>query len=228
MPHLATRLYGLRKNSTPNSPVLTPAVSGVWQEGQGSESHGQAYLCVVSDHGFAPVQHDVNLYAAFLGARLITPTADFKIADWSASPWPAGGGAAIMLKDPKDEATRQKVSGLLNQLAADPVNGIDRILNAAEIQAGGGFPDAAFFVSFKIGYELGYKFAPPLVSAPTNLGMHGYLPTNPEMRSSFFLIGPNVAKREIDAVDMRSIAPTLADLLGAKLPTAELPALKTR
>jgi predicted AlkP superfamily pyrophosphatase or phosphodiesterase len=193
------------------------------------ESHGRAYLCVVSDHGFAPVQHDVNLYAAFLGAGLITPTKDFKIADWTASPWPAGGAAAIMLKDPADLAAKAKVAGLLQQLAADPANGIDRILDAEEIHAGGGFPNATFFVSFKIGYELGYKFAPPLVSEPTSLGMHGYLPSNPEMRSSFFLIGPNVpANHALEAMDMRSIAPTLAHLLGAKLPAAELPPIPLR
>ena len=27
-----------------------------------------------------------------------------------------------------------------------------------------------------------------------NLGMHGYLPEHPEMRSSFFMVGPQVPK----------------------------------
>jgi predicted AlkP superfamily pyrophosphatase or phosphodiesterase len=185
-----------------------------------------AYLSVVSDHGFASVQHDVNLYAAFLGAGLIVPTKDGKIADWTASPWPAGGAAAIMLKDPNDAATKAKVEGLLNQLAADPANGIDKILTQPAIREQGGFPDAAFFVSFKIGYELGYKFTPPLVSEPMDLGMHGYLPSNPEMRSTFLLIGPGIpANRSLGNIDMRSIAPTLASLLRLQLPAAELPPL---
>ena len=185
-----------------------------------------AYLSVVSDHGFAHVDHDVNLYAAFLGAGLISPTKDGKIADWTASPWPAGGSAAIMLRDPQDKATRAKVEGLLNQLASDPVNGIDKILTQPAIREQGGFPDAAFYVSFRIGYELGYKFTPPLVSEPTNLGMHGYLPTNPEMRSTFILIGPGIpANHSLGNIDMRSIAPTLAKLLHLELPSAELPPL---
>lgn len=186
-----------------------------------------AYLSVVSDHGFAHVDHDVNLYAAFLGAGLITPTKEGKIADWTASPWPAGGSAAIMLKDPNDAATKAKVETLLNQLAADPANGIDKILTQPALREQGGFPDAAFFVSFRIGYELGYKFAPPLLSAPANLGMHGYLPSNPEMHSTFLLIGPGIpANRSLGNIDMRSIAPTLAGLLKLQLPAAELPPLK--
>jgi hypothetical protein len=85
------------------------------------------------------------------------------------------------------------------------------------------FPDAAFFVSFKIGYEFGDSYLPPLVSNPTRLGMHGYLPDRPEMRSSFFLIGPQVpAGRSLGEIDMRQIAPTLARILHVSLKDAEL------
>ena len=190
---------------------------------------GHAYVCVVSDHGFAAVEHDVNLYGAFLGAGLFTLDADHKIADWKAMPWPAGGSAAIMLKDPADAATRAKVADLLAKLANDPANGIDKVLGQDAVQAGRGFPGAAFFVSMKIGYELGYQFVPPLISGPVNHGMHGYLPENREMRSAFFLVGPGVAAgRNVGEIDMRNIAPTLARLLQARLPAAELPALSTR
>ncbi len=79
------------------------------------------------------------------------------------------------------------------------------------------------------GYELGYAFTPPLVTAGTSGGMHGYPPDRPEMRSSFFLIGPSVARdKSLNGIDMRSIAPTLARILGAKLPDAELPALDVK
>jgi predicted AlkP superfamily pyrophosphatase or phosphodiesterase len=121
------------------------------------------------------------------------------------------------------------VRDLLAKLASDPANGIDKVLEHDAIQSGRGFPDASFFVSMKIGYELGYQFVPPLVSKPSNLGMHGYLPENPEMRSSFFLVGPGLpAGKNLGEVDMRTIAPTLAQLLGAKLPSAEVPALSLR
>lgn len=189
---------------------------------------GQAYVCVVSDHGFASVQHDVNLYGAFRAAELFSADNSHRISSWKAMPWPVGGAAAIMLANPKDEQTFKKTEALLQHLAADPANGIDRILLHEELTREGGFPDAAFFVSFKLGYELGYGFdAAPLVSAPANGGMHGYLPENPEMHSSFYLVGPGVAQgKSLGEIDMRAIAPTLANILHIQLHDAEVPALQ--
>jgi predicted AlkP superfamily pyrophosphatase or phosphodiesterase len=184
---------------------------------------GRATICVVSDHGFAPVAHDVNLYVAFRNAGLITMDSSDKIVSWKAAPWPAGGTAAVMLANPEDGAVRDAVGAFLDKLAADPANGIDRILTHDEIVHIGGFPGAAYLVSFKIGYEVGLKYSGPLVSDPTNLGMHGYLPERPELRSSFFIVGPHVpAGRSLGEIDMRQIAPTLAKIMGLELRDAEL------
>ena len=190
---------------------------------------GHAFVCVVSDHGFAKVEHDLDLYGAFVRAGLITVDGAGKILDWKASPWPSGGSAAVMLKDPADTATRETVRGLLMELKADPADGIDRVLDQTELARAGGFPDAAYFVSFRIGYELGYRFTGDLVTAPGSLGMHGYLPENQEMRSSFFLVGPGVARgKALGEIDMRAIAPTLAGVLGVKLGAAEVEGLRVR
>jgi predicted AlkP superfamily pyrophosphatase or phosphodiesterase len=183
----------------------------------------RATVCVVSDHGFAAVEHDVNLYAAFREAGLFTADDNNKISSWKAVPWPAGGTAAVMLADPGDAAVRAEVAALLDRLARDPGNGIERILNHDEIVRAGGFPDAAFLVSFKNGYEVGTAFSGPLVSGPSNLGMHGYLPEHPELRSSFFIVGPHVAAgRSLGEIDMRRIAPTLAGILRISLREADL------
>ncbi len=183
---------------------------------------GGAVFAVVSDHGFAPVAHDVNLFAAFRAAGLFTMAEDHKITAWQAMPWPAGGMAAVMLADPHDAAVRTRVEDLLKTLAADPANGIDRILPHAAIGEARGFPDAAYVIALKIGYEVGLSFEPPLISSPVHLGMHGYPPERPEMRSAFFLVGPQVpAHRSVGEIDMRSIAPTLATLLHLSLPEAE-------
>jgi predicted AlkP superfamily pyrophosphatase or phosphodiesterase len=187
---------------------------------------GRATVCVVSDHGFAAIQHDVNLYAAFREAGLISVNQAGKIADWKAMPWPAGGSAAIMLADPKDEAVRVRVKQLLDTLARDPANGIERIVPADEINRAGGFPGAAFVVALQVGYEMAYALSLPLITPPSNLGMHGYLPERPEMRSSFFIVGPNIAKgRSAGEIDMRQIAPTVAAVLHLHLAGAELAAL---
>jgi predicted AlkP superfamily pyrophosphatase or phosphodiesterase len=193
------------------------------------QAPGRAYLCVISDHGFAPVQHDVNLYEEFLANGLFTLNAQHGIESWKAMPWPMGGSAAVILADPNDAATKDKVDALLAKLAADPANGIARIMTHDEIVAGRGLPNAHAIVAMAPGYELGYAFAPPLVTPGSNGGMHGYPPDRAEMRSSFFLVGPAVAQdKSLQQIDMRSIAPTLAKLMGAKLPDAELPALDVK
>ena len=143
--------------------------------------------------------------------------------------WPMGGSAAVVLADPNDTATKSKVDALLAKLAADPANGIDRVLTEDEVIKGGGLPSAESIVSMASGYELGYQFTPPLITAGTNGGMHGYAPDRPEMRSSFFLVGPGVAKgRSLGPIDMRNIAPTLAAKMGVRLTAAERAALDSR
>jgi predicted AlkP superfamily pyrophosphatase or phosphodiesterase len=184
---------------------------------------GRATVCVVSDHGFAAIEHDVNLYAAFLEAGLFSVDKDNKVTDWKAMLWPAGGSAAVMLADPNDEQLRARVKALLDKLASEPANGIDRIWSQEEVRQGRGFPNAAFLVALKIGYEMAYSFSLPLITEPSNLGMHGYVPERAEMRSSFFIVGPHIpAGKSLGEIDMRQIAPTLAQILHLHLTGAEM------
>jgi predicted AlkP superfamily pyrophosphatase or phosphodiesterase len=202
------------------------AVVGSLREAAEKAAPGRAIVCVVSDHGFAPVEHDVNLYAAFREAGLFDVDKDNKITGWKATLWPAGGSAAVMLANPADEEVRERVKALLERLAADPANGIERILSREQILWNHGFPNAAYLVAFRIGYEMAYGLSPPLVTSPSNLGMHGYPPDRPEMRSSFFIVGPQVAKgRSLGEIDMRQIAPTLAGILRVRLTDAEMEGL---
>lgn len=206
------------------------ALIGALRDAAQETAPGRATVCIVSDHGFAPVAHDVHLLAAFLGAGLFSVDDKRRITGWKAMPWPgAGGTAAVMLADPANDAVRGQVLSLLRSLEADPANGIDRILTHDEILRRGGFPDAAFLVAFKIGYEISTGFTPPFDPGPENLGTHGYLPDRPEMRSSFFMVGPHVRTgTSLGEIDMRQIAPTLARILKVRLPDAELGSLPLR
>jgi predicted AlkP superfamily pyrophosphatase or phosphodiesterase len=205
------------------------AIVGVLRAAADKAAPGRATVCVVSDHGFAAVEHDVNLYAAFREAGLFDVDKDDKITDWKAMLWPAGGSAAVMLANPADAQVRERVKALLDRLANDPANGIERILSREQMLANGGFPNATYLVAFRIGYEMAYGLSLPLVTKPSNLGMHGYVPERPEMRSSFFVVGPHVAKgRSLGEIDMRQIAPTIADILHVRLADAELPGLSIK
>jgi len=183
---------------------------------------GRAFVAVVSDHGFVKTDTQLNLFSAFREEKLFSVDEKGKVADWKAMPWVAGGSAAIVLKDPKDAATLAHVRELLSRLAADQANGIDRVLEADELHRRGGYPPAFFLVSLKPGWRTGSTLDGPLLSKVKVGGTHGELPDLPDLRASFFLIGPGVpAGRSLGLMDMRDAAPTLAHLAGLSLPSAD-------
>jgi predicted AlkP superfamily pyrophosphatase or phosphodiesterase len=182
---------------------------------------GYAFVAVVSDHGFVETNSQLNLFPAFRDAKLFTLDEKGKIADWKAMPWVTGGSAAIVLKEPNDSATLTQVRELLRKLAADPANGIDRVLEADELYQRGGFPNASFFVGLKPGWRTGSTLSGPVLSKTKIGGTHGELPDLPDLRAAFFLIGPGIpAGRSLGVIDMRDIAPTLAHAVGLSLPSA--------
>ena len=185
-----------------------------------------AFVALVSDHGFANCDQQVNFLAAFHDARLFTVSDKGTITDWKAMPWETGGSAAIVLKDPQDQATAGEVRELLAKLAADPANGIDRVLEADELHKRGGYPNASFFVSLKPGWRTGAALSGPVVVKIKPGGTHGQLPDLVDLRSGFFLVGPGVpAGKDLGVIDMRDIAPTLAKEAGLTLPSADGKAL---
>jgi|SRR5579883_255098 predicted AlkP superfamily pyrophosphatase or phosphodiesterase len=187
---------------------------------------GRAFVAVVSDHGFARYDQQLNLFPAFREAKLITADEKEKVTDWRAMPWLTGGSAAIVLKDPKDETTVAEVRALLAKLADDQANGIDRVLEAAELHQRGGYPNASFFVSLKPGWRTGSSITGPLVAKVKPGGTHGEIPDLPDLRASFFLVGPGVpAGKDLGVIDMRDVAPTLAKEAGFSMPSADGKAL---
>ena len=190
--------------------------------------HPDAVIAVVSDHGFAPVARETNLFRAFIDAGLIMLGPDGKVAGWTAMPWPSGGSAAVVLADPKNTAAISRTSAVLSALAADPVNGIAEVILADKITTMRGNPSASFFVNFKPGTSAGnFVDQASGVNYPAhNKGTHGWFPAMPEMRSTFMLMGPGIPKGHLlGEIDQRAIAPTLAWIMGARLSGAEVPAL---
>ncbi len=183
--------------------------------------HPDGVIAVVSDHGFAPVQSDVNLYTPFVQAGLIT-LKNGAIADWQVMPWNDGGSAAIVLRDPANATVHGKVATLLAQLGSDPAFGIDHVIDKADVVKQGGTPQAEWFVLFKPGYEMASKLDAPVLSPAPYRGEHGYDPALPQMRATFLIEGKGIkAGKDLGEIDMRDVAPTIAHVLGVKLPQAE-------
>jgi len=183
---------------------------------------GRAIICVVSDHGFKLTDKEVNVNAALREAGLIEVNEQGRVKSWRAFAWYGGGSAGIMLRDQHDDQARKIAGDVLSRLANDTSSGVASVADRAAARVTGGFPDAAFVVALRSGYRLGSKLQGPVTVAVKPGGTHGYAPDVAEMNSSFFIAGPGVAsRRDLGQVDMRDIAPTLAELLGVPLPSAE-------
>jgi hypothetical protein len=186
----------------------------------------EAVIVVVSDHGFADVTRLVNLGAAFVGAGLMKPAANGSGgAQWQAQPWALGCMFAIMLNKPDDVAIKQQVLELLEKLATQPENGIEAILDSSQIASLGGPPEATYVLTLRKGYAPGPNLTGDLITTVQgHRGAHGYNPqTTPEMRASFFAIGQGVGRgKDLGIVDMRRIAPSVANLLGIPMKSSGL------
>lgn len=200
--------------------------------GQIKEAYRAKYpnsaIAIVSDHGFSEVNYRVKIDAAFVDAGFINLESrgntlnSSDIKDWQAMPLRAGGSSAIYLNDPDDQQLLQEVGELLDELASDPENGIAGILDSDDIGALGGNSRASFWVDFEPGYISSAALTEPFVEPISTRGTHGYSPEQRKMDSAFFIEGPGIREAEdLGRIDMRDIAPTLANYLQFSLPDAE-------
>ena len=200
---------------------LDAVVGKIWEAAE-HVAPGRAFVAVVSDHGFVNYGQQLNLFPAFEKAKLFSLDDRGKISEWRAMPWETGGSAVIVLKDPRNGLTTATVRALLTKLAADPANGIDRVLEGEELHRKGGYPNASFFVGLKPGWRTGSSLTGPVVTSVKAGGTHGGLPDLPDLRAAFFLVGPGVpVDKNLGLIDMRDIAPTLAKAVGLALPSAD-------
>jgi predicted AlkP superfamily pyrophosphatase or phosphodiesterase len=191
----------------------------------------KAKIVIVSDHGFVAVQHTVNLNVLFVQAGLVrlkpaiaNSKSPAQIASWDAATWSSGGTAAVVLRDPHDPTIISKVRKLLADLQNNSQYGIDKVLSHEEIVQEGGNPVASFMIEFKPGWFADANYVgPALQPAVKTLGTHGYDPSVRELRSTFMVLGDGIeSHRDLGVIDMCQIAPTVAGLLGIRLPQAEL------
>lgn len=188
-------------------------------------AHPDAVMAIVSDHGFAATDTEINLYRAFIDAGLVRVDKAGKVTSWDAVPWSSGGSAAIVLARHDDAALHKRVKDLLDTLKSDPANRIDAIISRSEVERQGGNPEADYYINFGPGMMTAGYAGPnaPLLAPSHYKGMHGYFPDDPRMRATLLLSGPDIPRHhDLGDVDMRAIAPTLAKILGVRLSGAEL------
>jgi len=181
-------------------------------------------IVVVSDHGFLPLQKQLQPNAAFKRDGLLNVDARGKITRWDAYFYGAGGSGFVILSRPDDAALRDRVGALLQRLAADPANGILTVWTRDDLRKMGAEPRASFGIDMRDGFYSSAGHDALVVNA-ANKGGHGFAPTRPDLRASLVMRGPDVPKvGSLGVVRMTQIGPTIASWFDVALsPHADSP-----
>jgi predicted AlkP superfamily pyrophosphatase or phosphodiesterase len=181
-------------------------------------------VAIVSDHGFLPIERQLQPNAAFKQDGLITVNDEGAIASWQAYFHSSGGSGVVFLANPNDAALRARVLATLERIKADPSNGVRSIWTREELDAMGAWPGASFGLDVVDGF---YSSAAhdQLVAPSRSKGGHGFDPSRPALRASFIAAGPAIARRgSVGTIRLTQVAPTLARILGVGLsPLADTP-----
>jgi hypothetical protein len=184
----------------------------------------QTDIVIVSDHGFLPLEQQLQLNYLFKREGLLEADSAGKIRRWDAYYYGAGGSGFVVLKNPEDRVLRDRVARLLRQTAADPANGILTVWTQDELREMGAEPRAAFGIDLKNGFYTGAGHD-VLVKKAGAKGGHGFAPTRPELHASLVMHGPDVpAVGNLGVVRMTRIGPTIASWFEVALsPKADAP-----
>lgn len=184
---------------------------------------GRAVVCVVSDHGTLDNKYNISPNVRLREAGLIDVDEKGHVTGWRAWSQRAGGTAEIRLKDDQDEDSRRKLTEVVNVLVSDPENGILQAVDREDAKRRGGFPLAEYVLVSQKGYEIRDNVEGPYCAEQlTQKAQHGYSEEFEEMRASFLIEGDGIeAGRDIGAMNLIDIAPTLAYVMGFELPSAE-------
>ena len=190
-----------------------------------------AVVAVVSDHGFIATHTAVNLRTRFVEAGLIklkqNPSGATVIDDWQAQLWSGAASAAVVLRDPANKEVKGRVDGIVEVPRGRIPQRYCPRSRQGGAASGGRIPDRGLCDRVRARFLLRQR-DPGRDAAARRFEGHAWISAcAPEMHASFFIRGPNIeAGRDLGVIDMRQIAPTLAAILGVRLPHKTEPALQ--
>lgn len=184
-------------------------------------------LFIVSDHGFINTPNTILPNVALAQNGLLEADGDNIVAA-KAQANTTGGFAFIYLDDPQNEEISEEVIRIF-----EGTEGIYKIITADEFDEYG-LPHPVdcdqsgwIFLAAEPGYSFNNSVREKEVVVSSeehgfSLAHHGFLNTFSQMNGAFVASGSGIVKGTvIDKVDMRSIAPTAAYILGLDFDTAD-------
>lgn len=195
---------------------------------QNSKFKDKTTIIVASDHGFFPIETDINANVLLKNEGLIE-VADGKTTK-KAFAVAQGGGCMLYLLNADDrDAWRKKLKDQFSK-----VEGVQQVFTPDEFhKIGHVVPDddarqPDLWIAAKKGYSFSETTAGDEVvtARASKAGTHGFLPDQPDMLGTLVMWGygikPGVNLGKVQSLD---VAPTMAELLGVKMPTADGKAL---
>jgi predicted AlkP superfamily pyrophosphatase or phosphodiesterase len=199
-------------------------VRQVWEQLQ-KDFPGKATLVIVSDHGFSANKIGVLPNVILKEKGLVEVTGD-EATGGLVRIIPQGGSAMVYVLD---DANREAIVKQVKEVFAD-VEGIASVISSEEFAPYGianprrdpHAPDMMLFA--KMGYFFGDTAAGsiPTDTKSERKGSHGHDSNLPEMRAMFVACGAGIKPGvQLGDIDNKSVAPTIATLLGIEIPNAE-------
>jgi predicted AlkP superfamily pyrophosphatase or phosphodiesterase len=189
----------------------------------------QSTLIVTADHGFETALKIINPNVAFRKAGLLETAAAPGILKARAQIVSEGGIAMVYFTDPA--TVREDMDKVIALMRGH--EGIADILKPEQFPALR-MPDPAknrqmaeLILVAKEGYAFnndahGEESVTEVTLAVGNQGHHGFLSTNPKMNAAFIAWGRGIKRGvRLGLIDNIDVAPTIARLLGQKLPDAD-------
>jgi predicted AlkP superfamily pyrophosphatase or phosphodiesterase len=180
---------------------------------------------VVSDHGFKPAPRSVRPNAFLRDQGLLRQRADG--VDCDAYVVAQGGNAMVYVTDP---GNRARLVPRLTRLLAS-LEGVARVVESSEYAGlrlplpseNGAMGDLMLFS--KAGYWFSDRHdGPPVMDTMpgTTVGTHGYPSDDRGMDAMFIAWGYGIRKGvRLDTVRITDLAPTMAEMLGIRMPDVE-------
>jgi hypothetical protein len=100
------------------------------------------------------------------------------------------------------------------------------VIERAELDRLGAYPEAALAIEGKNGYTIGGSYTELVKDLGKTQGNHGYHPDHPELRTGFVASGCGIpAGKNLGLIRVIDVAPTAAKLLGVAMPGTDGQAL---
>jgi predicted AlkP superfamily pyrophosphatase or phosphodiesterase len=179
-------------------------------------------VVVVGDHGFVPVERPALPNAALRAAGLLQVDGQGAVVPGSTQVVANGWSAYVYAGSGRDAGARAR-----EVLAAAP--------GVAEVLGPEAFPDLGLpdpkddptqgdlvLHAAEGWYFRSHATEERAAAAPSYLGTHGHLPDDPRLHASFLGAGPSMHEGVgVGVLDQLDVAPTVAAMLGLRLPAAE-------